>query len=143
MGKRISALILLMAFGTQTFGNNLFLLEYQSISPGSLTLSSDPTDRYYKHKGAVYQPSKSALNIYTINLAYELRDIPFKVNTVDTGFMKTDFNNHRGTGKAEDAAARIIKHALIDKDRPTGKFFSEEYNPEIEKIPGLRRQYNF
>ena len=29
MGKRIFAGILLMAFGTQTFGNNLFLLEYQ------------------------------------------------------------------------------------------------------------------
>jgi len=29
MGKKIFAVILLMAFGTQTFGNNLFLLEYQ------------------------------------------------------------------------------------------------------------------
>ena len=29
MGKKIIAWILLMAFGTQTFGNNLFLLDYQ------------------------------------------------------------------------------------------------------------------
>jgi hypothetical protein len=29
MAKKILACILLMAFGTQTFGNNLFLLEYQ------------------------------------------------------------------------------------------------------------------
>jgi NAD(P)-dependent dehydrogenase (short-subunit alcohol dehydrogenase family) len=106
-----------------------------SSSQGSLTLSSDPTNQYYNHKGAVYQPSKSALNMYTINLAYELRDTPFKVNAVDPGFMKTDFNNHRGTGKVEDAAARVINYALIDKDGPTGKFFSEEYNPETGEIP--------
>jgi len=29
MGKKTLAWILLMAFGTQTFGNNLFLLDYQ------------------------------------------------------------------------------------------------------------------
>ena len=70
-----------------------------SSSQGSLTLSSDPTYQYYKHKGAVYQPSKSALNMYTIALAYDLKDTLVKVNIVDPGFIKTDFNNHRGTGR--------------------------------------------
>ena len=106
-----------------------------SSSQGSLTLANDPTYPYYKHKGAVYQPTKSALNMYSIILAYELRDTPVKVNMVDPGFIKTDFNNHRGTGTVEEAAARIIKYALIANDGPTGKFFSEEYNPQTGEIP--------
>lgn len=106
-----------------------------SSSQGSLTLASDPGNKYYHHKGAVYQSSKSALNMYTIVLAYELRDTPFKVNAVDPGFTKTDFNNHRGTGTVEKAGARIVKYALIDKDGPTGKYFSEESNPETSEIP--------
>ena len=57
-----------------------------SSSQGSLTLASDPSSKYYTHKGAVYQSSKSALNMYTITLAYELRDTSFKVNAVDPGF---------------------------------------------------------
>ncbi len=106
-----------------------------SSSQGSLTLASDPTNKYYNHKGAVYQPSKTALNMYTIILAYELKDTPVKVNAVDPGFIKTDFNNHRGTGTVEEAGARIVKYAIIDSDGPTGKFFSEESNPETGEIP--------
>ena len=47
-----------------------------SSSQGSLTLANDSTGKYYHHKGAVYQPSKSALNMYSLILAYELRDTP-------------------------------------------------------------------
>ncbi|UZR98383.1 SDR family oxidoreductase [Chondrinema litorale] len=99
---------------------------------GSMTMASNPADKYYNHKGAVYQSSKSALNMYTVNLAYELRDTPFKVNAVCPGFTKTDFNNHHGTGTVEDAGARVIKYATIDKDGPTGKYFCEEMYPETE-----------
>ena len=84
-----------------------------SSSQGSLTLAADPNSTYYSHKGAVYQPTKSALNMYGLILAYELRHTPVKVNMVDPGFIKTDFNGHRGTGKVEDAARRIIRYATI------------------------------
>lgn len=106
-----------------------------SSSQGSLTLASDPTDAYYHHKGAVYQSSKTALNMYTIALAYELRDTLFKVNMVDPGFVATDFNNHRGSGTVEEAGTRIAKYALIGEDGPTGRYFSEEFNPETGEIP--------
>ncbi|WP_159477761.1 SDR family oxidoreductase [Dyadobacter sp. 3J3] len=106
-----------------------------SSSQASLTMHSDPTSKYYNHKGATYHPSKAALNMYTINLAYELRDTAFKVNAVDPGFTSTDFNNHRGTGTVEEAGARIVKYAVIDANGPTGKFFSEEINPATGIIP--------
>ncbi|CAM3682203.1 SDR family oxidoreductase [Sphingobacterium prati] len=106
-----------------------------SSSQGSITLHSDPNYKYYNHKGSVYLSSKSALNMYTVNLAYELRDTNFKINAVSPGFTKTDLNFNRGTGTIEDAAKRIVKYALIGNDGVTGKFFCEETNPETGEIP--------
>lgn len=73
--------------------------------------------------------------MYTINLAYELRDTFFKVNVVDPGYTATDFNNDQGTGTAEEAGKRIAKYALIDNNGPTGQFFSEESSPETGICP--------
>lgn len=78
-----------------------------SSSGCSLALHSDPTWKYYDHKSAVYAPSKAAMNMYTIALAYELEDEHFKVNAVCPGCVATDFNGHRGTGTVQEAAARI------------------------------------
>ena len=102
---------------------------------GSLTMNNDPTWKYYNFKAAVYSPSKAALNMYTIALAYELRDSLFKVNAVDPGFTATDFNQHSGIGSVEDAAARLVKYAIIDADGPTGKFFSDDNSPETGESP--------
>lgn len=106
-----------------------------SSSVGSLTLNSDPDWPYYGLNAGVYNSSKAALNMYTIKLAYELRETDFKVNAIDPGYTKTDFNNHNGTGTVEDAAKRVAKYALIGNDGPTGKYFSEETNPETGYIP--------
>lgn len=104
-------------------------------SGASLTLNSDPTWKYYHHKGAVYASSKAALHMYTIVLAYELRDTPFRVNAVDPGFTATDLNHHRGTGTVEEAGTRIAKYVLVGDDGPTGQFISEEHTPVTGEIP--------
>ncbi|MFD1875738.1 SDR family NAD(P)-dependent oxidoreductase, partial [Hymenobacter bucti] len=104
-------------------------------SGASLTLSSDPDWKYYHHKGAVYPASKAALHMYTIVLAYELRDTAFRVNAVDPGFTATDLNGHRGTGTVEEAGTRIAKYVLVGEDGPTGKFISEENTPVTGEIP--------
>jgi NAD(P)-dependent dehydrogenase (short-subunit alcohol dehydrogenase family) len=106
-----------------------------SSSQGSLTLHSDPNFIHYNFKGSVYQSSKSALNMYTIVLAYELKDLPFKVNAVSPGSTKTDFNHNLGQGTVEDAGSRIVKYAIIGEDGPTGKFFSEDMNTGTGEIP--------
>ena len=102
---------------------------------GSLTLHNDPAWKYYAVKGAAYQPSKAALNAYTIMLAYELRDTPFKVNVVDPGYTATDFNHHSGPGTVADAAARLVKAATLGPDGPTSQFFSDDNNPETGISP--------
>lgn len=101
----------------------------------SLTLHSDPNWEYYAYKGASYGPSKTALNAYTIALAYELKDTAFKVNAIDPGFTATDFNQHRGTGKVEDAADFIAKYALLDANGATGKFFSKDIKEHGNQSP--------
>lgn len=106
-----------------------------SSSQGSIALHSDPTYKYYDYKGVVYLTSKAALNMYTVVLAYELQYTGFKVNAICPGYTKTDFNGHRGPGSVEDAGKRIVKYALIDDHGPTGKFVSEENNPETGEIP--------
>lgn len=102
---------------------------------GSLTLHNDPSWKYYQVKGAAYQPSKAALNAYTIMLAYELRDTPFKVNAVDPGYTATDFNHHSGPGSVPEAAARVVKAALLGPDGPTSQFFSDDNSPETGISP--------
>jgi len=92
----------------------------------SLTNHSDPNWKYAQFKPAAYGPSKTALNAYTVMLAVELKDANFKVNCVCPGFTKTDFNNHMGDKKVEDAATAIVKYATLDKDGATGMFFSDE-----------------
>ncbi len=97
---------------------------------GSLTLHSDPTWKYYSVKTASYGTSKAALNAYTIVLAYELKDLPFKVNAIDPGYTATDFNHHSGPGTVESAASFIIKHTLTDDNAPTGQYYSNDIEDE-------------
>lgn len=102
---------------------------------GSLTLHTDPTWKYYAVKPASYVASKAALNAYTIVLAHDLRDTSFKVNAVDPGYTATDFNHHSGPGTVPDAAARVVKAAVLGADGPTGQFFSDDNAPETGISP--------
>ena len=57
---------------------------------GSLTLHSDPKSPIYNYKVPAYNVSKTAVNAWTLQLAYELRDSKIKVNAVHPGHVKTD-----------------------------------------------------
>ncbi|WP_276379997.1 SDR family oxidoreductase [Flavobacterium sp. H4147] len=102
---------------------------------GSLALHSDPTWKYYAIKAVSYVSSKTALNAFTVTLAYELKDLPFKVNAIDPGYTATDFNHFNGPGSVESAASFIIKHTVTDENGPTGKFFSNDIEDESEESP--------
>jgi NAD(P)-dependent dehydrogenase (short-subunit alcohol dehydrogenase family) len=102
---------------------------------GSLTLHNDPSWKYYQVKPAAYVASKAALNAFTIVLAHDLRETPFKVNAVDPGNTATDFNNHSGPGTVPDAAARVVKAATLGADSLTGQFFSDDNIPDTGISP--------
>nr|WP_199156639.1 SDR family NAD(P)-dependent oxidoreductase [Pedobacter sp. ASV2] len=92
----------------------------------SLTLHDNEDWKFYSFKDAGYGPSKTALNAYTVMLAYELRHTAFKVNAVDPGYTATDFNGYKGTQHVSDAAELILKYGTIGKSGPTGQFLSKE-----------------
>ncbi|QIP14399.1 SDR family oxidoreductase [Spirosoma aureum] len=92
---------------------------------GSLGNHSNPDYEFYGLSPAAYTPSKSALNAYTVMLAKELRDTPFKVNSVNPGYTATDFNHHTGYKPVDQAGRFVASFAALDADGPTGRFFSE------------------
>ncbi|GAB3974840.1 hypothetical protein GCM10028806_31310 [Spirosoma terrae] len=73
--------------------------------------------------------------MYTINLAYKLRNTSFKINAVCPGWTQTDFTGYQGTSIARQAGQRITKYALIDQATPSGQFFGEEYFPDPTTCP--------
>lgn len=92
---------------------------------GSLGNHTNPDYDHYDVKLTAYCSSKTALNAYTVMLAYELRDTNFKVNSVNPGYTATDFNHHQGPKSVQEGAEPIVKYATIGSDGPTGKFFSD------------------
>ncbi|RPD44100.1 SDR family NAD(P)-dependent oxidoreductase [Hymenobacter sediminis] len=96
-----------------------------SSSLGSLTLQADPTWEYYEVKPVTYCTSKALVNAWTILLAHELRDTPFKVNAVNPGQTATDFTGHVGHSPAH-AAQLVANYVQLPPSGPTGQFFSED-----------------
>ncbi len=88
---------------------------------GSIALHSDPTSGIYNFKVPAYDASKSAVNAWTVHLAYELRDTPIKVNAIHPGSVKTDMNSY-GDIEVTDGAKSSVELALIGADGPTGSF---------------------
>ena len=89
---------------------------------GSLTKSGDPAWTHVAAKYLGYAASKAALNMLTVQLAWELRDTSIKVNSVDPGYTATDLNQHRGTQSIPEGAVEIVRLALLPDDGPTGTF---------------------
>lgn len=89
---------------------------------GSLTKSGDPAWGHAAAKYLGYAASKTALNMLTVQLAWELRDTPIKVNSVDPGYTATDLNHHQGTQTIAEGTVEIIRLALLPDDGPSGAF---------------------
>ena len=93
---------------------------------GSLGINSDPSSPYYPVKALGYNASKAALNMFTVNLAWELRDTGIKVNSICPGYTATDLNNNSGFQTVEEGSIAIVKAALAGNDGPTGGFFHKD-----------------
>nr|MBA3774253.1 SDR family NAD(P)-dependent oxidoreductase [Ramlibacter sp.] len=69
-----------------------------------------------------YSASKSAINSWTVHLAFELRETPIKVNAVHPGYTKTDMNEGAGELDIPSGARTSVSMALLDSDGPSGKY---------------------
>lgn len=88
---------------------------------GSVSLHNDPNWKYTPVKLLAYCASKAALNMFTVQLAYEFRDGNIAVNSINPGYTATDLNQKQGTQTVEEGAAEIVRAALLDPP-VTGKF---------------------
>jgi NAD(P)-dependent dehydrogenase (short-subunit alcohol dehydrogenase family) len=91
----------------------------------SLAKHSDPTSYVYSDAFKslpAYSASKSAVNSWTVHLAYELRDTPIKVNAVHPGYTKTDMNDGAGELEVSVGAKTSVDMALLSADGPTGTY---------------------
>ena len=70
-----------------------------------------------------YNTSKAALNMLTVQLAFEVRDTPMNVNSVNPGYTATEMNGNQGYQTVEEGAAEAVRLALLPADGPTGGFF--------------------
>jgi NAD(P)-dependent dehydrogenase (short-subunit alcohol dehydrogenase family) len=92
---------------------------------GSLEKNGDPAWDFASYKLIGYNASKAALNMLTVQLAYELRDTGIKVNAVSPGFIAIEMNGYQGTQTIEEGAAGPVHLALLPADGPTGGFFDQ------------------
>ncbi len=96
-----------------------------SSSAGSLTQNADLNYEYAAAKALAYPSSKAALNMMTIQFAYEMRNTAIKVNSADPGYTATDIDENRGTRTVEQAAVVAVRLATLPVGGPTGGFFDE------------------
>jgi NAD(P)-dependent dehydrogenase (short-subunit alcohol dehydrogenase family) len=62
---------------------------------GSMTHHSTPGSPIYGFHVPAYNVSKAAVNAFTVQLAYELKDTKIKVNAAHPGWVKTDLGGRR------------------------------------------------
>jgi NAD(P)-dependent dehydrogenase (short-subunit alcohol dehydrogenase family) len=89
---------------------------------GSNTLHSDPQSPIYDFKVAAYNVSKAAVNAYTVQLAYELRDTHIKVNAAHPGWVKTELGGEGATMEIGEGAKTSVDLATLPADGPNGAY---------------------
>ncbi|MEP6699637.1 MAG: SDR family oxidoreductase [Verrucomicrobiota bacterium] len=89
---------------------------------GSITLHATPGSPIYDSKTPAYDVSKSAVNAYTVHLAWELKETPIKVNAAHPGWVKTDMGGEGATMEIQDGAKTSVALATLGPDGPNGDF---------------------
>ena len=88
----------------------------------SNTLHADPSSPIYDFKVPAYNVSKSAVNAWTVQLAYELKDSKIKVNAAHPGHVKTDMGGDSAPMEIVDGAKTSVALALLGEDGPNGAY---------------------
>ncbi|WP_343672446.1 SDR family NAD(P)-dependent oxidoreductase [Chitinophaga sp.] len=106
--------------------SKLAVIENITSDLASLTRHQDENWLLYKAKSISYGPSKTALNAYTVALAFQYKDKGFKINCVTPGWTSTDFNGHSGGKSPAENCINLAKYAMLDETGPTGQYFGEQ-----------------
>lgn len=91
----------------------------------SLTLHSMPNSPIDPAKAFAYNASKTALNVYTVHLAHELRDTNIKVNSAHPGWVKTELGGDNAPMELADGGKTSVQLATLDSSGANGGFFHQ------------------
>jgi len=115
----------------KTFQVNLFAMIQlcNAFAPGMkkrgygriINLTSGITDQ---PNLAPYSVSKAAVDKYSRDLAFELRNDNVLVNYLDPGWLKTDMGGPNAWNEVESVLPGALVPALLDDNGPTGRFFA-------------------
>ena len=90
---------------------------------GSIALHAKPGSPIYDSKSySAYNVSKAAVNAYTVQLAYELKDTNIKVNAAHPGWVKTEMGGEGAMMEIVDGAKTSVALATLGADGPHGTF---------------------
>ena len=90
---------------------------------GSIEFHAQPGSPVYESKETpAYNVSKAAVNAYTVQLAYELKDTRIKVNAAHPGWVKTEMGGEGATMELEEGAATSVALATLDAGGPNGAY---------------------
>lgn len=91
----------------------------------SLTLHSMPNSPIDPAKAFAYNASKTALNVYTIHLAHDLRDTNVKVNSAHPGWVKTELGGTNAPMEVIGSGKTSIQLATLDDEGASGGYFHD------------------
>lgn len=89
----------------------------------SNTLHANPKSDIYNFKYPAYDVSKTAVNAFTVHLAYALKDTKIKVNAAHPGWVKTEMGGEQAPMEIPDGAKTSVHLATLPEDGPSGGFF--------------------
>jgi NAD(P)-dependent dehydrogenase (short-subunit alcohol dehydrogenase family) len=89
---------------------------------GSISSHADPNSSIYHFKAPAYNVSKTALNGWTVQLAYELRNSKIKVNAGHPGHVQTDMGGANAPMDLVRGAETSVTLALLGDEGPSGTF---------------------
>lgn len=98
---------------------------------GSITEALNPNSAVYNAVAVGYQSSKSAVNMYTVQLAKEMqrKKLSISVNAINPGMVATEFGNldpeqakTMGAIPVEKGVARTVEMAISQDNIVTGTF---------------------
>ena len=89
---------------------------------GSITYHATPGSPVYDSKVPAYDVSKSAVNAYTVHLAYELKGSKIKVNAAHPGWVKTEMGGKDAPMELPAGAKTSVALATLGEDGPSGAF---------------------
>jgi len=89
---------------------------------GSMTYHSTPGSPIYGNHVPAYNVSKAAVNAFTVQLAYELKDTKIRVNAAHPGWVKTDMGGEAAPMEIIDGAKTSVALATMGADAPSGAY---------------------